>query len=154
MRKTDKEVKPIESLQVSDFNACPVWEYVNDDELGETVVRPVKRIPAVSLTGRVVATKVRLANGDLRWALLGNVDLENPRLTEHFLWISVIHKGKRFHLARYHDYDYAENGPHALAQFLGLGVDQVFPISYDISRYAKGDPAALVRKISKAPTSN
>ena len=39
------KTKPVESLQVSDFVAHPVWEFVNDDALGETAVRPVQKLP-------------------------------------------------------------------------------------------------------------
>jgi hypothetical protein len=46
-------------------------------------------------------------------------------------------------LARYHDFDYAERGPEALARFLSLPVEEVFPIAFDIRAYAHGDPHAL-----------
>ena len=54
-------------------------------------------------------------------------------------------------LSRYFDVDYSENGPEALARFLGLDVDEVFPISYDITRYADGNRASLVGSILKEP---
>jgi hypothetical protein len=38
-----------------------------------------------------------------------------------------------------------------LAQFLGLQVDDVFPISYDVRRYSQGNPAALAGGILKEP---
>jgi hypothetical protein len=37
-----ENIKPVESLTVADFRAHPVWEYLNDDEIGETFVGPVK----------------------------------------------------------------------------------------------------------------
>jgi hypothetical protein len=45
----------------------------------------------------------------------------------------------------------AESGPEALAQFLGLEVDEVFPISYGIRSAVKGDEAVLQGQIRKAP---
>jgi hypothetical protein len=96
-------------------------------------------------------TEVKLANGGSCWATICNVDVTNARLTEHFLTLSVIRDGRWFHLARYHDFDHAERGPEALARFLELPVDQVFPITCDVTRYARGDAAALHGQIRKAP---
>jgi len=146
-----KETKRVEELQVSDLIANPVWQYVNSDILGETLVRPVKRIPVTSLTGKLVGTEVPLANGIFVWALVGNVDASNPRLTEHFLTVSFERDGKWFTLSRYHDFDYATQGPEALADFLKLDTNLMFPITYDISRYAKGVLSSLSGKILKEP---
>jgi hypothetical protein len=54
-------------------------------------------------------------------------------------------------LARYHDFDYSERGPRALAEFLGLDLSQVFPITYDLREYAVGDPLALAGTIVANP---
>jgi hypothetical protein len=115
------------------------------------MVRPVKRLPITSLIGRVVGSQVRLANGDHVWALIGNVDVGNSRLTQHFLSMSVFREGRSCPLARYFDPDYERHGPVALAEFLQLPVDDVFPISYDIRASAIGDPAALAGSIEKEP---
>lgn len=146
-----KPYKLVEELEIADLEKTAIWQFVNNDAIGETAVRPVIRAPVKTLTGKVVATQVRLANESLVWALLGNIDAQNKRLTEHFLTISIEHHGKWFTLARYHDFDYPTNGPAALAAFLNLTIDQVFPIHYDIIQYAKGDPAALSGQILKEP---
>ncbi len=144
------QTKGIERLTVADLNAFPVWEYVNDDvRHGETAVRPIKKMPVEALTGRFVGDRVRLANGAEVRALIGNVDPSNPRLTQHFLTLSVFRNGHWFTMARYHDFDCNERGPQVLAAFLGLNVDEVFPISYDMSRFYVGEPAALVGTIEK-----
>ncbi|MBF8305960.1 MAG: hypothetical protein HW398_1148 [Acidobacteria bacterium] len=145
------ETKPVEALQVADLQSNAIWQYVNDDARGETVVRPIKRSQVRSLTGKLVGTQVQLANGDLAWALIGNIDVENPRLTRHFLTLSVERNGKWFALARHHDFDYSTRGPNALAKFLGLEVNQVFPISYDITLYSAGDRAVLSGQIPRQP---
>jgi hypothetical protein len=142
---------PITSLQVGDIEKDAVWQYSESEQGDDTVVRPVKRLPVKNLTGKVVATKVRLANGSLVWALVGNVDIGNPRLTEHFLTLSIEKDGRWFALSRYHDFDYSERGPEALAKFLDLPVNEVFPISYDIAQYVKGVSAALSGAILKEP---
>jgi hypothetical protein len=144
-------MKKVEALTDADLEAFPVWQFVNDDEKGETAVRPVKRTPVNNLNGRLVGIKVRLANDAGVWALIGNVDTSNPRLTQHFLTLSVFRDGRCFTMARYHDFDAHERGPQALAAFLGLPIDKVFPISYDIRRFSKGDPAALTGTIEKEP---
>ena len=138
--------KKIEELTIADLEAFQVWQYANDEEKhDETAVRPVKKTPVKNLKTRFVSTQVLLANGAAVWALIGNVDASNPRLTQHFLTLSVLRKGRWFTMARYHDFDSNERGPQALATFLGLRVDEVFPISYDISRFCLGDSAALLR---------
>jgi hypothetical protein len=114
-------------------------------------VRPVKQIPVKALSGRVVGAQVELANGSARWALLGNVDSSNPRLTQHSLTLSVLDHSRWFTMARYHDFDSDERGPDALAAFLELPTDAVFPISYDIRRHCRGEPDALAGTIEKQP---
>src|SRR5687768_12561741 len=104
--------------------------------------RPVRRTPVAKLTGKMVASRVTLANGHKPWALIGNVDLNNPELTKHFVSLSIENEGLWFHLARYHDHDYAARGPQQLAAFLGLPVGAVFPISYDVSDEVTGDKEA------------
>lgn len=83
--------------------------------------------------------------------MIGNVDTTNAQLTEHFLTLSVFREGRQMTLSRYHDFDYAENGPDALARFLKLALNEIFPIRYDIRALAHGDPAALQGQINKEP---
>jgi len=84
--------------------------------------------------------------------MLANVSLNNVRSTEQFLFVSVLRDdGSVFHLARYHDIDRESSGPSALADFLGLDVDQVFPISYDISEVAVGLPEVVRGEVPAEP---
>ena len=147
----NENIKPAEALTVADFQAYPVWEFLYDDEIGETMVRPVEKLPVESLDNSVIGTQVRLANGSQVWASFGNFDVTNPRATQHFLDISIERGGKWFYLARYHDVGFTSHGPEALARFLGLGVDDVFPITVDVRRYVRGDPAALRAIVLKEP---
>ena len=98
-----------------------------------------------------MGAQVRLASGSLVWALIGNFDVTIPRATQHFLTLSIERSGKWFHLARYHDVGFAAHGPEALAWFLGLRIDDVFPISVDVRRYVRGDPKALTPIALKEP---
>lgn len=148
----NEHTKRIEDLAVDDIEVFSVWQFTNSKErIGETAVRPIKKIPVKNLNGRIVATQVRLANSTSVWALIGNVAPTNPKLTQHFLTLSVELNAKWFTMARYHDFDASERGPHALAAFLNLPIDAIFPISYNISRVCEGDPAALVGTIEKEP---
>src|SRR5688572_12613425 len=99
-----KNLKPVDALEISDFKAHPVWDFTTDDEtddeeVDETWVRPVRRIPVKDLDGKVVGTQVRLANGGLVWGLLGGVDVNDSRATKHFLGLTVFDKERRFYLA-------------------------------------------------------
>ena len=143
-------VREVDQLRLSDLKRNPVWEYWAGGN--DTKVRPVTEMPVSSLSGRIVGTEVLLANGTRVWALIGNVDVDNPRLTRHTITLSIERDGRWFHLARYHDFDFDCRGPEALARFLSFDVDAVFPISYDLRRYVKADPAAVVGEISKHPS--
>lgn len=131
------EIKLVDALQVLDLKRCPVWEFVSGDQGDETMVRPVKRLPVTSLAGKIVGSRVRLASGNRLWALIGNLDTKNVRLNERFATFSFERNGLWFNLARYHDADYDRRGPSALARFLGISVDEVFPILYDVRPYVK-----------------
>ncbi len=144
-------MKRIEDITVLDLQQHPIWEYVDRSESREVLVRPVTQMPCSDLGSRVVGTEVLLACGQRVWALIGNVDLQDPRSTEQFLSLSLEKGGKWVHLARYFDVDYPTRGPDALADFLGLRTEDVFPIHYNISPVASGHPAALVAEVPKEP---
>lgn len=148
---SNADYKNVEALTPADLERAPVWQFVHAPTLGDTVVRPMKRLPIQDLSGKVVGSRVRLANGSSRWALLGNVKANKPDMTEHFLTLSIEDQGRWFHLARYHDPGYEDQGPQALAAFLGLPADDVFPISYDITGIVEGHPAALKGKVEMEP---
>ena len=83
--------------------------------------------------------------------MLGNVKVNNPDLTKHLLTVSICMDRRWFHLARYHDSEYRLFGPKALGEFLGLSIDDVFPIRYDISAHCIGHRDSLVNLIEKSP---
>ena len=145
MKSKRQSKKPVDQLTADDLIAFPVWEYTNDDGDGrgdqdETWVRPVCGLPIATAENRVIGTRVRLANGLAPLALLGNVDLASREKTAHFLAISFFGtKGLTFDLERYHDVDASQRSPEALAAFLKLRVEDVFPIEYDISQLVLAD---------------
>lgn len=83
--------------------------------------------------------------------MLFKVDLTDSRKTEHLVQLRIEHNGAWFWLARYWDIDADRNGPDALAQFLGVSVDEVFPIHYDLTGIATGLPSVFKGQILKEP---
>jgi len=136
------KAKPIAALTPKDLAGHPVWEYDLGHETipgrDETWVVPVKALPVADLSNRVASTALRLRNGQLLPGSLGCVSLQDAFMNQQFLVLSLWHDNGWFHLARYHDVDFAERGPAFLAACLALPVEQVFPIAYDISRWATG----------------
>jgi hypothetical protein len=129
-----------------------VWQFANSDEdMDETVMQPVKSRCVRSLDGRVVGVRFELANGSVRWAVIGNVDLRNPRLNQHWLTLTVFDRQRSFTMARYHDIDAKTHGPRALAKFLRLPLSAVCPISCDIGSHCVGAHGALVGTIEARP---
>lgn len=145
--------KSPDALVPGDLQAEPVWEFVAEDEAtgDETRIRPVSERPVRSLDGRLIGTQVRLRNGSLCWAILSNLSPDSPRKSQHFATLSLEKEGRWFHLARYFDADYETRGARHLADFLDVPVDQVFPISYDVSGFVEGNPNALRGSIVADP---
>jgi hypothetical protein len=138
-------------IRASDLEQHPVWETILDDEADDPSVFPVDSLPVTNLDSRFVATCVRLENGKQVWAMLFGVDLTDSRKTEHLLQLRIEHNGAWFWLARYWDIDADRNGPSALAQFLGLSIDDVFPIHYDLTSLVTGLPSVIKGQIPKEP---
>lgn len=149
------EGKPLADLTDEDLASFPVWEYDHDREAepgrDETWITPVAGLPVTTLTNRVVAVPLRFGDfGTL--GLLGNLDLDDPRSSREFLTLSVLRGGKWFDLARYFDADCDNRGPSQLAEFLGLAIDEAFPIEYDLSAVAVGHPEVLKGRIEAQPS--
>lgn len=146
-------MQSLEKMSVEELARHPVWRMVFDDDLDDdqVFVTPVERLPVRTLSNKLVVTNVVLSNGESRLAMLGNIDPENARKTRHFLMASLYDQGRWFHLARYHDSNVSTSGPHALAAFLRLPMKAVFPISYDIRAFVRGDPEALAGTIPAEP---
>ncbi len=143
--------RPIESLRPADISAHPIWRFVSGDEPDETWVVPTASRRSARLSGRVIGTQVTLADGSRRWALLSNIDPDNPQLTTHFLSLSLFIGGKWFHLARYHDVGARRHGPRALAAALHRPLGKVFPMRYDLRPYVRSGPSWLEGVVDRSP---
>jgi hypothetical protein len=147
-----RNMKDVAKITPADFQAHAVWKFTGRNDPSETAVEPVKKLPAKSLGGALAGVEVTLAYGKKVAAFLGNIDVEQPRSTEHFITLSVFGEhGEIFHLARYHDVDFAERGPEALAAFLKMKKEEVFPISWDARHLVLGAPSAAHGQILAEP---
>lgn len=148
------DAKAVTALTPDDLSRFPVWEYDTGRESlpgrNETWVVPVLSLPVTSLSSRLVGVCVQ--HGARKWiGLLGNIKLDNPRSSREFATLSVWHNGSWFHLARYFDIDHKRRGPKQLAERLGLPVDVVFPLRYDLSGVAEGHPEVVKGQIEMEP---
>ena len=145
--------KPVDKLTTEDIQAHAVWEFCLEEAEGqdETWVCPVQERPIATLVNRFVAVPLRLANGDTVWGTLGSIDEWHARRTRVFIDLAVYVHGDRFHMARYYDFNRGSHGPEGLAAFLGLAMDDVFPIAYDLTALVLGDAEALQGSIPREP---
>lgn len=142
------ETKATESLGIADISEYPVWEYCNWDD---NLVRPVRETPVDTLENRLVGTRVQLNDGSLRWGILSRIALNNAEATGHFMVLWIGDGTNWFELARYFDAAIDTHGPSQLAAFLGRQMGEVFPIRYDISDLAIGNPEVVKGTITDTP---
>jgi hypothetical protein len=151
---TQEIKKSLSELTPADFEAHPIWRHRHDEE-GKSgrddLMSPVTKLPVIHLKNKIIGVKVQLANGQMVWARFSNVHVGYARRSDQFLGCSLEKNGKWFFLARYFDPMYRRQGPEDVAKFLGLPVDEVFPISYDLRPYVKGDEPPVWGVIPKEP---
>jgi hypothetical protein len=124
----------------------------DEDDIDETAYVPVLKLPVAELnSGLEVGTQVTLANGKKTWAVIGGIESSNPKSSAHFMTIAFEKDGDWFLLARPMDTWNKSHGPEELAKFLGMNVDDIFPISYDISKYVAMQSPAHSGQILKEP---
>ena len=158
--KTEKESnhmetksKTVDQLIPKDFEKYPIWKFSVDLESNEdeTKVVPVKKYPVDSLDGKIIGCSVQLKNGHAEFAILGNIHVTNWKATDLFLTVSIYKDPEWLHLSRYFDSDYSKNGPDKLAKHMKMKLEDIFPMSCDITKYAKGDVRSLRNNIFKEP---
>ncbi len=144
--------KTFSSLSHQDLLKHPVWEFLTDsDETGSLLIKSIDRLPVRNLNNRIVAVNFDLADGGKRFGFLGNVHLQNKAANLHFITPAFETDSGWFTLSRYFDTDVARNGPEKLSQLLGRELYAIFPIKYDISPWAVGDPEVIRGEIRAAP---
>ena len=156
--------KPCDKLTPSDLEKFPVWTFDLGNEgvsgRDETWMVPVKKLPVTTLSNCGCKANATLACGRKVDAMVWSVDLKSIRQTQQFIAISFWFKTKRWNLSRYYELERPfvdEKGfrethaPADLALKLGLEINEVFPISYDLSRYAVGIPETVRGQILVEP---
>ena len=151
MTNTPATRKTIAQLRPADFQDFPIWTFEGSGN-EDVLLRPVTKWPIADLSGSVAGSEVTLANGAKAFAMFGNVFPDDARSTRHLLTLSMaMPDGKWFNLARYFEPTVRIFGPTQLAQALGLSVDAVFPIAYDLRKLLVGEEAALHGTILAEP---
>lgn len=148
--------KPVNELTLANLKRYPVWkfDFSNEGKYGrdETWAKPVKKLPVTDLSNCIIGTPVKFANGVKVFAQLGNIDLQHPRKTQQFLVIDLhIADDDWFSLARYFDVDFTRREPEALARYIDIPLGDIFPITYDISKLARGIEAVIKGTIPLEP---
>ncbi len=151
MKGCIKKYVPVETLTEALLRKDPVWEFCNDDEAGETCVRPVKKLPVTSGDCRLFGCEFQFRDGSRAFGFIGNLSLSAADKNRHFLTVSVFVGSEIYHLARYHDFDVAKRGPATLAKKFGKKEDDMFPIAYDLSDIAAGSEECIRGTILKEP---
>jgi hypothetical protein len=149
------EMVDVQFLSPDHFSRFPVWRFMNEREAdlkSDTMMCPVEPLPADEFDNCIVGCQVRLADGELCWAGLSNVDVWNPLATEQFLCLSMFYGDEIFHLDRYFDPGFEVSGPEHLAAFLKKKMEAIFPISYDLTALSRGDPSVLRGNICAMPS--
>jgi hypothetical protein len=143
-------VKNMENLTPEDFAAYRVWEFALDlEEVDDLAMRPVPNLPVNDLRNRLAGTEVRLANGSRLLAGIGNIFLNDAQKTKRLLGVRFYIGGEWVPLSR--EMNVAMYGPEALARRLGLTVNEMFPVTYDVSASCIGDRNATRGSIEAVP---
>jgi hypothetical protein len=141
--------KLFHDITFEEFKKHPIWTFLQmDDESGDWWMLAEDKFPLKAPVFTYICIPVRLANGKEVWAKIQNIDFNNAAITEEFLCIELEKDGRWHHLT---EYNLNDKGPDNLAKFLGMSVDDVFPITYDLRPYVAGDEYPVVGKIYKTP---
>lgn len=151
MKSNRKKQLALSTLTPANLDEHPVWEFRFRGSDSEPKVAPLTAVPVTKLAGRLFATRFLLANGRVVPGFVASLDEANGALNRHLATLSFFDKGRWFHLARYHDVDYDDRGPDALAAFLGSPPDEMFPMSFDIAGLIRGDHLEGSWTIERSP---
>ncbi|HEX4141255.1 MAG TPA: hypothetical protein VHY09_12970 [Candidatus Methylacidiphilales bacterium] len=163
--------KPADKLTPSDWKKYPVWTFDLDNESApgrdETWMVPAKKLPVSDLRNCGCRANARLASGREIDAVLWNIRLQSDPKEEE-LWKNFarlqISKGSSPFVPKLQYsvwvrdrwwvsendggfmslVDFKKRNASDMANALGETLDEIFPISYDISALASG-PAAVVK---------
>jgi len=147
-------IKEVSALTPLDLRQYPVWEYVFDldrvpecdqDMPTDTSVTPVKELPVDDTGNCVIGTKVKLNNGTQEWAMLSGLTLPSPDGRTGTVFVHLFDQ-KRAEWADFPPRDYPvyrADAPREVSALLGLAMEDVFPLSYDIRGLVAGPEQML-----------
>jgi hypothetical protein len=98
----------------------------------------VRRLPVRCLGNRVAATTLSLSNGQRLFGTLDNVSLDHPPATRQFIGVSLYVGGNDLQLQRAQTPTFPCVNAPGIVRALGLRVEDVFPLSYDLTGLAVG----------------
>jgi hypothetical protein len=129
--------KIMSELRINDFMKYPVWEWDLRSDT-DCTIKSIDKYPVSEMSNRIVGTYCKTNSNDEIFCVISNIDLEDPKATDLFITISVMEEDREFYLARYFDVDYDRNGPESLSKWLNKKMEDIFPISWDISKIVSG----------------
>lgn len=150
------KARPIPEIPIDELLQYGVWTFDVDEESyvpeqDESWVIPVLHIPVTDFSNCIAVTKLKLNNNNYIIGILGNIQLLNFKKNNYIICLSIYNNKSWFYLNRYFDVAYDVFGPKQLAEFLSLSINEVFPITYDISSLAVGDQRVLKGMIPSEP---
>lgn len=151
--------KPCDKITPEDLAKHPVWTFDLKNEAlpgrDETWMVPVTKLPVSSLNNHGCLANAVLACGKKMTAMLWSIDLTSQRRTEQFIAIAFWLNDRWWHLSQRPFLSESGNLeshlPNDLASKLGLDLNEVFPIAYDISQIAIGPSEITQGKILIEP---
>src|SRR5687768_141242 len=124
---------------IDDLKKHPIWMDCGADGYCPVLILPVRK-----LTDCLVVCELRLANGDKHLGILSGIYLNNATLTNLTIDLIIIVNNEMFGYRKSLLEPYRSND---ICNFLSLRIEEIFPISYDISRFAVGRPEVLKGQI-------
>jgi hypothetical protein len=137
--------RPLNSLQPDDVKKNRLWEFVPSKD-GELWVKSIASRKTKKFSGRLVSCQVTFANDSRHWALIEGIDIDTPEFSRHNREIRLFVEGCGwFHLAQYFDNEEIKKyrGESVLSEMMGLSVDEIFPIEFDVRELSSVDSSCL-----------
>jgi hypothetical protein len=141
--------KRLREIKPKDLEEYWLWRSVPAKSDGELRVRPVKveKTTKGFSAGSLAATKVKCADGSQYWALIEGIHPDKPEFSKHNRELRLFVDGFGwFQLAQYFDSDEYrhKHGENVLCTLLGKTIEDVFPISFDLSDKSDSGSPCLV----------
>lgn len=141
-------MKPLEDLELSDFDEYKVWQFVVDEvgDIGYDNVVPVRAEAVVFEEDVAVMVPItaRLADGTFLCGI-ASVDGEPPKIYPAIAFSSE-EQWFTLHLPPAPQFVLEKTGPAAFAAFLGSGESHIFPIRIqtDVNFRKTGEPLSSI----------